>query len=80
MELSDSRETEKRKEMRERAQASHCGPEQSRNQTAVKGHSLVRSHRSLLRLLQTASFARALRCAHSFARSLTSLTPLLVGK
>ena len=38
------------------------------------GHSLrslVRSHRSLIRLLRTARFARALRCAHSFARSLT---------
>ena len=53
-------------------------------QTEVLGHSLVRSlvrsHRSLARLLRTARFARALRCAHSFARSLTSLTPLLVGK
>ena len=41
----------------------------------VRGHSLlrslVRSHRSLIRLLRTARFARALRCAHSFARSLT---------
>ena len=38
-------------------------------------HSLVRSHRSLIRLLRTARFARALRCAHSFSRSLThSLT------
>ena len=34
--------------------------------------SLVRSHRSLVRLLRTARFARALRSAHSFARSLTS--------
>ena len=42
--------------------------------------SLVRSHRSLVRLLRTARFARALRCAHSFARSLPSLTPSLVGK
>jgi len=42
--------------------------------------SSVRSHRSLIRLLRTARFARALRCAHSFARSLTSLTPSLVGK
>ena len=41
---------------------------------------LTRSHRSLVRLLRTARFARALRCAHSFARSLTSLTPSLVGK
>ena len=41
----------------------------------VLGHSLlrslVRSHRSLIRLLRTARFARALRCAHSFACSLT---------
>ena len=41
----------------------------------VIGHSilrsLVRSHRSLSRLLRTARFARALRCAHSFAHSLT---------
>ena len=41
---------------------------------------LVRSHRSLIHLLQTSRFARALRCAHSFARSLTSLTPSLVGQ
>ena len=31
----------------------------------------VCSHRSLIRLLRTARFARALRSAHSFARSLT---------
>ena len=37
----------------------------------------VRSHHSLIRLLCTVSFARALRCAHSFA---CSLTPELVGK
>ena len=41
----------------------------------VLGHlllrSLVRLYRSLIRLLRTAHFARALRCAHSFARSLT---------
>ena len=42
--------------------------------------SLVCSHRSFVRLLRTARFARPLRCAHSFARSLTSLTPSLVGK
>ena len=42
--------------------------------------SLVRSHRSLLRLLRTTHFARALRCAHLFAHSLTSLTPSLVGQ
>ena len=49
----------------------------------VLGHSLVRllvrSHRSLIRLLRTALFARALRCAYSFARLLTLLTPELVG-
>ena len=41
----------------------------------VLGHSLlrslVRSHRSLIRLPRTARFARALRYAHSLARSLT---------
>ena len=62
----------------------HYGPEHARIQTEVLGHSLVRSlvrsHRSIVRLLRTARFARALRCAHSFARSLTSLTPSLVGK
>ena len=46
--------------------------------TAAVGQShvrlFVRSHRSLVRLLWTARFARALHCAHSFARSLTSLT------
>ena len=45
----------------------------------VLGHSLVRSlvrsHRSLIRWLRTARFARALRCAHSFARSLTHSLP-----
>ena len=59
----------------------HYGPKQQRIQTEVLGHSLihslVRSHRSLIRMLRTARFARALRCAHSFARSLTSLTPSL---
>ena len=34
-------------------------------------HSLVCLHRSLICLLQTARFALALHCAHSFARSLT---------
>ena len=52
----------------------HYGPKQSRILTAVLGHSLdrlfVRSHRSLVRLLRTARFARALRCAHSLTRSL----------
>ena len=33
-----------------------------------------------LSLLRPARFGRALRCAHSFARSLTSLTPSLVGQ
>ena len=42
--------------------------------------SSVRSHRSLVRWLRTACWARALRCDHSFARSLTALTPSLVGK
>ena len=42
--------------------------------------SSVRSHRSLVCLLRTACFTRALHCAHSLARLLTSLTPLLVGK
>ena len=50
----------------------------------VLGHSLVRSlvhlHRSLVRLLRPARFARALRCALSFACSLTLLTPKLVEK
>ena len=40
-------------------------PEQPKIQTAVLGHPLVRSHRSLVRLLQTARFAHALRCARS---------------
>ena len=55
----------------------HCGPDQTRIQTAVLGHSLVCSfvcsNRSLIHLLCPARFARALRCAHSFARSLRSL-------
>ena len=45
--------------------------------TLVLGHSLIRSlihsHRSLIRLLRTARFVRALRCAHSLA-------PKLVGQ
>jgi len=51
------------------------GPMTMKSTRRVLGHSLlrslVRSHRSLIRLLRTARFARALRCAHSFARSLT---------
>ena len=50
----------------------------------VLGHSLlcslVRSHRLLMRLLCTACFARALRCAHSLARSLTRSLALAHGK
>ena len=42
--------------------------------TLIMGHSLirslVRSHRSLVRFLRTARFARALCCAHSFAPEL----------
>ena len=38
---------------------------------------LVRSHCSFVRLLHLAHFVRAVSCAHSFARSLTLLTPLL---
>ena len=49
----------------------HCGPEQPRIQTEVLGHSLVHSlvrwHRSLVRFLRTARFARAFRCARSLA-------------
>ena len=56
----------------------------NKNRDIRLGHSLVRSHvrshRSLVRLLRTACFTRALRCAHSFTRLLTSLTPSLVGK
>ena len=55
----------------------HCGLEQTRIETKVMGHSLVRSrirsHRSLVRLLRTARFARALRCAHSLAHFAHSL-------
>ena len=36
---------------------------------------LARSHRSLICLLRTARFARALRCAHSFPGSLTHSLP-----
>ena len=49
--------------------------------TLVMGHSLLRSlvcsHRSLIRLLCTARFARAFRCAHSLAHT---LAPELMGK
>ena len=53
------------------------GPDQPKTQTKELGHSLVhlhvRSNRSLIRTARTARFARALCCAHSFARSLRSL-------
>ena len=56
-------------------------PTVGQNSQESGGHSLnrllVRSHRSLIRLLRTARFARALRCAHSFARLLTHSLPSL---
>ena len=67
-----------------------CGPDQPKTQTAVLGHSLfrllVRSHHSLIRLLRTArsalltSLARYAALNRLLARSLTSLTPSLMGK
>ena len=55
---------------------------QPRIPTEVLGQSLIRllvsSHRSVVCLLRTTRFACALRCAHSFPRSLTSLTASLV--
>ena len=42
--------------------------------------SSIRSFARTAHSFRTAHFARALRCAHSFARSLTSLTPSLVGR
>ena len=53
-----------------------CGPEQLRIQTKQLGHLLVCS----LRLLWTTRFACTLPCAHSFACSLTLLTPSLMGE
>ena len=51
-------------------QRAHCGVRITIKSTRrVLGHSLVRSHRSLIRLLRTARFARTLRCAHSLTRS-----------
>ena len=51
------------------------GSEQPKVKTEL-GHSLVRplvrSHRSLIRLLRPTCFARALRCTHSLAHSLPS--------
>ena len=56
----------------------HSGPEQPRIQTEVLGRSLirllVRSHRSLPRLLRTTRFANKLRCTHLFAHFAHSLT------
>ena len=55
----------------------HCtlGRMKMKSTRRVLGHLLLRSfvesHHSLIRLLRTARFARALRCAHSFAHSLT---------
>ena len=61
----------------------HCGQEQPRMQTEVVGHSLVRllvcSHHSLVRLLRTARFARALHCAHLFAHFAHSFARGKVG-
>ena len=55
--------------------SSHGGSKEYKINARVLVHSLllslVRSDRSLIRLLRTARFARALRCTHSFARSLT---------
>ena len=46
---------------------------------SVLGHSLVRSlipsHPTLIRSLRTVCFACALRCAHSFVRSLNHILP-----
>ena len=58
--------------VRECACPSYCGPHQPRIQTEVLGHLLVRSlvcsHRSLVHLLRTTRFARALYCANSLTR------------
>ena len=57
----------------------HCGLEQTRIETLVLGHSLVRSlvrsHRSLVRLLHTTCYARALRCTNSLAQLTRLLAP-----
>ena len=59
----------------------HYGSEQPRIETKVLDHSPVRSvvcsHCSLICLLRTACFTRALRYAHLFARL---LTPEIMGK
>ena len=69
--------------LRSHASGDRCVQMITRNRRKVLGHSLVRlfvrSHRSLIRWLRSARFACALCCAHTFSRSLTSLTPELVG-
>ena len=54
----------------------HSLPGQPPRQIGVLGHSLVRSlvrsHRSLVRLLRSTRFARPLRCAHSLARGIVN--------
>ena len=62
----------------------HCGEGAQRAESGSKRreedrafHLLVHSYRSLIRLPHTALFARALRFAHSFTRS---LSPELMGK
>ena len=60
----------------------HSGPEHERIQTEILGQSLVRSlirtHRSLVCLLRTTRFARALCCAPWLARSLAHSAYFLV--
>jgi len=64
----------------------HCTVGQNSQEYRLKYWATRSSVRSFARtahslsLLRPARFARALRCAHSFARSLTSLTPSLVGQ
>ena len=59
----------------------HCGPDQTKTQTKVLSHSLVRSLvGSLIHLLRTTRFTRGVHCAHSLAYSLTSLTPSHLGQ
>ena len=56
--------------------ALHSNPEFLEIGMFVMGHSLIHSLvRSHICSLSTARFARALRCAHSFARTLHSLVP-----
>ena len=58
----------------------HYEPDQPKNQTLVLGHSLVRSLALLTRLLAPPCSLRSRAPLHSLARSLTSLTPSLMGK